>query len=272
MKQTTNIAQDRTNYLVYLIAIIVSALGVLLIYWASPGEWLGSRQPLTTILQALGITLLTSVSIGLLWELFVRRTFLEELKMRIGIAGDIDAAGLIGFTDHFYESPEWESYFTKSNQLDIFFAYGSTWRNVNEGNLRVFVKKGGEIRVVLPNPDDTNVMNELARRFSYSLEEMVSKEKEALVFFESLKRLKDDAKVKIWLTSKAPLFTFYRFNSTIILSLYNHRPGRGGVPTFIASEGGKLYDNIILEFDSMIQENGLAVLYPGEQKNDKTKI
>jgi len=254
----TSLYQERTSLRVYFIAIIIFIIGVLLIYWSSPNQWLGNKEPLTTVVGSFGIVLLTTVSLGLIWELFVRRAFLEEFYTRVGIAAEIRTAGLIGYTDKFYEAPEWADYFKKANSLDIFFAYGSTWRKINKQNLEEFIRRGGILRVVLPDPDNPDVTVPLAKRFSYTQEDLISRINDALDFFKTLKSSNPEVHLNIWLISKQPLFTFYRFDGTIILTMYQHRNEQVPIPTFIAVRSGKLFEFVNREFEAMVKENGLA--------------
>lgn len=256
-KKTDPILRGKPAFLVYIAAMLVAAFGGALIYLSGLEKFCAENGPVATVIRSLGLSLLTTVAIGLIWQLFVRKAFLEELLHIFRVADEVTSAGIIGFIERFYEL-EWASYFSGANTLDIFFAFGRTWRGANKQNLQEFVRKGGQIRIVLPDPNDNLTMAELARRFNFTQDELIKRVRDALGDFQSLQSERDDAKIAIWLLTKAPLFTFYRFDSTVILTLYNHRPGRVPIPIFIAKRGGKLFDFVMSEFDAMICANGLA--------------
>lgn len=259
-KQMSSIAKvfkERTTLISWLIAIVAGVIGGGLIYWTTFDYW-NDKGVIREIVTGFGFFLLAPVAINILWQVFLRRAFVDELTNRFRVAEEVRSAGIIGYADHFYYDTEWASYFNNSNRLDMFFSYGRTWRAVNERNLEEFLKKGGAIRLVLPDPDHNETVSELARRYYMTEGDLRDSIKEALGFFEQLKSTVSNAKIDIWLLPKPPLFAFYRFDNNIIMTLFNHRPGRVGVPTIIIQRGGKLYDFISAEFDAMIQEGGLA--------------
>ena len=67
----------------------------------------------------------------------------------------------------------------------------------------------------------------------------------------------------IYFCETAPLFTFYRFDTAVILALYKHQSGRGGIPVFVAEKGGSLYEYVRQEMHAFIDLNGTAKqIYP----------
>ena len=150
--------------------------------------------------------------------------------------------------------------FAESTKLDIFFAYGSTWRNTHSDELDRFVKRGdARIRVVLPDYADDQTMTELTRRFGYGKEDLIRRVTEAQEYFSRLNEVARTygSAVDVWALPAAPQFTFYRFDNKAILALYSHRKERTAVPTLVLAKGN-LYEFIKREFDAMIKDNGLA--------------
>ena len=66
----------------------------------------------------------------------------------------------------------WDELFEKVSEIDVFFTYARTWRNSNSNLLDQFIKRNGcRLRVVLPNPDNDVILQELSNRFAKSPEE-----------------------------------------------------------------------------------------------------
>lgn len=261
MPHLNRIYKEVTTLRSWIIVIISAILGGVCLFLSTyPGLmsiW-SDKKSLQQLVFGLGFFLLAPIAIGILWELFIRRAFVDEIINKLRIAEEVRLAGIVGYTDNFNSGIDWGSYFKDANKIDILFTYGTTWRNMNEGNFGEFINRGGVIRVVLPDPDDGNTVSELARRFYYTEEQLHTRINEAIQFFRELKLGKSDAKIDVWLLNKPLLFSFYKFDNTTIMALFRHGPGRGGVPTIIARSGGRLYDFVSAEFDEMIKENGLA--------------
>jgi hypothetical protein len=121
-------------------------------------------------------------------------------------------------------------------------AYASTWRNTNQTRLEIFVARdGAELEVVLPNPGNSSILQELGTRFGSTPDEVRQKIVAAKDFFEMIGQ-KAQGIVRIFYIDRAPHFTFYRFNNRAVYASYRHRPGRGTIMTLIATRGGELYE------------------------------
>jgi hypothetical protein len=197
-----------------------------------------------------------TAGLALLWELAVKRIFLDEILEKARISQELKFSGIVQITDSFHRDVDWTSYILNSEKIDIFFSYGQTWRNTHAQELRRFCEKEGtRLQVVLPDPDDQQTLHELARRYSYTEDRLKDLVVEAKDFFETLS---SDQKVAIWYLPKAPVFSFYRFDRIGVVAFYTHRNERVAVPTIVCEDGGSLYDYIRKEFREMIRESGLA--------------
>jgi len=261
---------EKTNLWIILIATIVGVGGLFLLWFSIPptGE---SPKIWQIFAQNIGVLLIVTVSITFLWEFLGKRAFLNEILAKTRMAEEVRLAGIIGFTDSFHniDMTYWESLFRNASHLDIFFAYGHTWRSIHRQHLEEVVKKdNAQIRVVLPDPENEQVVLELARRFNYPPNKVKEFIREAEEDFRKLRQSTTDggAKVNIWFLPATPQFTFYRFDNVAILALYTHCSERVPVPAFIVEQGGRLYDFIRKEFNAMIDpNNGLAQLITKEQ-------
>ncbi|MCD5402149.1 DUF3606 domain-containing protein [candidate division NPL-UPA2 bacterium] len=261
--------KERVNLRTLLVALIIAVFGISLLYLSAHKDWWKGYEIWQTVVQNVGGLLLVTVAITLLWELWGKRAFLDEVLAKAQLSRDITFAGIVKITDSFHHDIDWKSYFRTVNKLDIFFAYARTWRNTHVQELQeVAARENARIRVVLPDPEDDQTVHELARRFNYTPEELRNLIKEAETHFRNLRSSTSvsGAQIDIWFLPAAPHFTFYRFDRIGILALYSHRRERAPVPTFICEMGGTLYDYIRKEFEAMIRPDGLARLITGEEK------
>lgn len=260
--------RERANLRTLLIALAIAILGIVLLYLSAKEFWRG-YQAWQVVVRDVGGLLLVTVAIALLWELWVKRAFLDELLAKAQISKEITFAGLVKITDSFHQDIDWKSYFRTVNKLDIFVAYARTWRSVHRQDLeKVAVRQDARIRVVLPDPEDEQTVVELARRFGCGPEDLIKRIREAETDFTRLRSYGGErgAQIDIWFFPGTPRFSFYRFDRIAIFALYNHRREQASVPTFVCEMGGTLYDYIRKEFDAMIQPGGLARLITDDDK------
>lgn len=248
--------RERTTLRTWLTAIVVTALGILMLFLAEFKVLWASNQSIQSILRDIGSLLIASVAISLLWELVGKRAFLDELLPKVRLSEDILSAGIIGFKSTVFGGEvDWDSLFHNVRELDILYSYGMTWFNFNRGRLNEAIKRHIKVRVVLVDPDDDNTIAILARRYNQEAEQVKAKIKESV---EYLTKLRDKgAKISIWLLPAVPLYSFYRFDHTILISLYSHLPeeqsGKG--PVFLLDEKGILSKFVLEEFDRMVRPN-----------------
>lgn len=256
--------KERVSLRTWLLTILVCSVGVLLLYLAGDERSWESYKALQSVIRSLGSLLFVTATINLLWQLWAKRAFLDEVLAKVGIAKEIEFAGILKITDSFHDAVDWKSLFRTVSKLDIFFAYGRTWRNTHVRELQeLAAREGARIRVVLPDPDDEQTIVELARRFAYQPQQLRDLIKEAEEYFRNLHTFRGPkgAQIEIRFLPAAPVFSFYRFDHIAIIALYSHRRGRGpAVPTFVCEDGGTLYDYIRKEFDAMVTMGGLARL------------
>lgn len=251
-----------TTLQIVLTAIVVVIFGLLLIVIAEINAlwfWIGQeniQSVVQSVLSDIGSLLLASVAISLLWELVGKRAFLDEILSKVRLSQDVISTGIIKITSDFQDDIDWNSLFHHVNDLDIFFLYGQTWRGTHAVRLQKAARRHVNIRVVLPDPDDDISVSELARRIVTTKEEVQKRIREAEVAFKNLK--KEGAKVSIWFLPRLPLFSFYRFDHTIVFALYTNDPSQKTIPAFLLKEGGSLYEFAQAEFSAMTNENGLA--------------
>lgn len=151
---------------------------------------------------------------------------------------------------------EWKQLFNKAEEIDLFFVYARTWRTNNISYLTEFVnRKNTQLRVVLPDPDNMVVLQELSNRMNKPVEEFQRSIIEAKNEFLALREAgvkSGGAKVDIWLASVTPIYSLYRFDERAVLTLNSYQLYRGNVPHFVAINDGFLYKFVDDEFQILI--------------------
>lgn len=252
-------ARDNTIYITenvtlrnVLVSVGLALIGILLLYAASDDTWWEAHKGKQLVVRQVGSLLFVSVAINIIWSLVGKRAFLNEILEKAQIPRDIYASGIIKVYSSFQREVNWSEYFDKAQNLDIFFSYANTWRNNNREHLaKVAANKRGSIRVILPDPDNDEIVQELSRRFNKGQDYIRENIREAMAYFPSLVPRTGGAKVEVRVGPVAPQHTFYIFDDTGILALYNHARGREPVPTFVCRRGGTIYGFLRAEFDGM---------------------
>lgn len=166
-------------------------------------------------------------------------------------------AGVFGLTTDFYRGVPWSRLLREAEEIDIFFTYGRSWRHTLTTELNELqARHGYAMRVILPDTSDPTAegLIETAKRAGQTVEHLISHVHEARDFFS------DVLDADIWLASATPLYASYRFDNTIVASLYNNQRGQTpGVPTILCAEGGSFYQFFHEDFLAMIDDPKLSV-------------
>ena len=264
--------QDRISRLVIerttlrtVIAILAGILlGIGLLYLSGlPGIWTG-REALQSVVRDLGALFVGTVAVAMLWELWGKRALLDEVLAKVRLAEQVRAAGLVSISSSFHGNGwDWQTLLSTTNQLDIFFAYGRTWRRMCQSHLVELAARGhSKIRVVLPDPEDDVSIRSMADRFETTPDELKTQICEAKEFFQSL--LPEDTSLRenvtVWFRRGTTLFSFYILDKVAVITLYAHTFESFGPtvksPTLIISKGGWMFDWLQDEFNRMVQEAG----------------
>ena len=252
------VIRSRTNLSFVLASTGVALLGFVLLVLGNQTFTLGWWEFIRPVVRDLGSLLIASVAVGVLWEVIGKRSFRQELFAQAQISEDLQRAGIEGCFESFRRFDDWSEMFRNSTSVDIYVAYARTWRESCREDLETFVKrKKAYLRVILPDPTNELVVAELGRRYGYTPEEMQQHIKEAIQFFDALRKAAPrGAKVEIWLCPTAPQFTFYRFDQHVLVAFYSHRAGKVAVPLLILAKEGTLFRFISDEVSGIIKLPG----------------
>lgn len=281
--ESDDLYRERTSLLTIIAALFLFIIGLVLLMAVNEWEWLRENHHFVEVfLRELSALLIVTVAVTLVWELAAKRAFVDEFmsKARRALSGVIEetrvaeelrAAGLKVFTKDFWHGIEWVTLFKDSNSLDLFFAHARGWVGAHTPQLQELAnRQGARVRVVLPNPENPEIVAEMARRFGKSAREVRMDILETVkdlmnIFVEPFERNPAllAPNFSLYFCSTAPIFTFYRFDKIAVIALYKHKSGRGGIPVFVAEKGGALYDFVVQEMHGFIDADGTATqIYP----------
>jgi hypothetical protein len=244
--------EEVTSLRASLLLVVFSVVGVLFLWGSAKAE--ESHHLLWAALsRELGSLLLVTLVLTLLWDILGKRSFADEILAKAGLSRDLNDAGIQVITESFQDPRiNWDQLFSNACHLDIFVAYASTWRNSHMNQLgRLLRRQDSRLRVILPDPGNAPIVEELAARFQISADELQSRINDSISSFQQLNDGNRD-NVQIYLCPVAPLYTMYRFDSSAVIAFYNHRLGRIPVPALICNEKGYLYRHVTEEIEGLI--------------------
>lgn len=253
---------QRTTLVVLLISVAIAITGMGLFYLDT---YLSSHPRWEAVVRELGALCLVTPLVGLVWELGLKRVFLDEILAKASLAQEIKTAGLSSITMDFGRGVDWTELLQHVKDFAVYFAYAQTWRSNNEALLRAMATRDGtRVRLVLPDPDDGLIVRTLAKRFDKPEDDVKSLIRGALNQFQSI-FANSRASLEVWYTVQFPLFSFYLIDHRAILATYKHAPGRGSIPTLTVNDGGSLYQFLRDEFRFLTGDSGISRKVVDEQ-------
>jgi hypothetical protein len=224
-----------------LTAVAVAAFGGVLI-WVSSLKVLDHHGTWRLLLDEFGTVLIAAVALGVLWELVGKRAFASEMFAVAGVGVDVLSAGIVRVGTSYLDDVAWQELFKSAEKLDVFVAYASTWRSAHYHRLQELAgKPQSRVRVYLPDPYDEGLVTRLALRFSMTVDQVRERIRDARAEFAGFQR-ENGGTVSVFYHSGDPVFSCYRFDGTIVLTLYSHTRARQKVPTIVCRQGGELYE------------------------------
>lgn len=140
---------------------------------------------------------------------------------------------------------DWTSLFNGSSFLYLLFMYSRTWRNTYLNEIRNMLLAGGNIKIVMPNPDISNPALELmAKRINCSAKDLAERIKEAT---DEFLRLNDDGRIDIRFTNQTLNHAMYLFDTGGVIGMYNYRTDRSSSPAAFLAKGA-LHDQFVKDY------------------------
>jgi hypothetical protein len=235
-RKLPGVREMMTSYKTTLFAVVVVVAG-LLVVWASDISGLENHLTIQTIMNQIGGYLITTGVLATLWDLVAKRSLIDEVLEKAQVPPDVIKAGVDGLTTDMKEVP-WAKLFSRATSVELFVAYGSTWRKSNWSALAEFVATANnKLSVYLPDPEHGNTMAALAERFGYSEDKVKGEIADAVKDYSSLQKGKDST-VTLYRRKGQPMYTAYLFDKkTIVVSLYANSTGRSATPILYLGKG-----------------------------------
>jgi hypothetical protein len=209
---------------------------------ALAGTRLPRKDLVLAFVEACGIDLHADSRWLAAWARIADPALPDEQQLPAQIASDVRAAGLRRIGTRYLSELEWAGLFSAVRELDIFVAYGQTWRNLHARELaQVAQRKTARIRVFLADPGHDATVAVLADRFAITPGELRTRIEATSDDFADL-RQPGGARVEVYYCPGDRVFSFYRFDDTAVVGLYSHARSRAtSVPVFVCSAPGELF-------------------------------
>jgi hypothetical protein len=231
------------------------ALGVLALYLSGVWEGPNRASPVDATVREIGALLFVTGALSVFWDLRGRRALMGELLAAADLSSDIANAGLKRIARR-YLDVEWDQLLDGAAHVDLFFAYARTWRATHAMALRRLAERDGtRLRVILPDKNNTALIDQLAAKFRYSADQLIQHITEAESDFDNLRtQANGHGTVEIRLTREFPVYTYYRLDRRCIVVLYSQAPGRVDIPAFECDQGGSLSAFFRDQFEKLWKE------------------
>lgn len=248
----TAVYRQRTNRTTLLLSVIPLIIGVGLIYLSG---FLENHPRYASLTRELGSVFIAAVCLAGLWEFAAKRSFMVELLAASNLADRIHTTGVVGLSTRWSVDIPWDRLFIQASQIDIFLAYGVTWRGLFTGQLRQFATTHGtRCRIVLPDPDNENLVRAVAAQFGKDYDGMrtriVSAKEDFVAAFEGIAN--PAFSYEIWYSQKPPLFSFYIFGEHAVVTLFRHVSAASNGIGFTVERGGDYYQFLSDEFKGFV--------------------
>ena len=256
MTSDLNLLKERVNLRVGLWSIFIALTGLGILFLSTPIGKAGYQKS-GTLLEEAGAALFIAGILAVIWELGGKRAFADEILAKANMARDLAEAGVDTIVESFKDHRiDWEVLFKNACRLDMFVAWGATWRNTQAEQIEKLLSDAdAKLRIALPDPEAPHVVESLAARFTMDNQDIKRMIEEARDFFQRQKeKAGGRGKVEIYFTSIIPVFSFYRFNNKAVFALYNHRAGKTPVPTVVCDREGFLFRFLTAEFQGILTD------------------
>ena len=247
MSDRTRLYRERTLLRTVAVSLGVVVLGIVLLLTSRS---LQVDSVWHSITRDLGSLMVATVCVALLWELAAKRSLLSELLAVTQLAERIERTGVVGLADHWYNDIPWSRLFGATEDVDIFLAYGVSWRGVlGEEIARFGARSGTRCRVVLPDPDDPIVVAAVACQFGKTPD--LIRERVLAAKNDFLANL-GSAQLEVWYSKRPPLFSFYLMGNSAVVTLYKHRSEPSNTIGLVCRRDGTFFEFLRKEFDSFV--------------------
>lgn len=231
----------------------VAATGLAIVLFTTPRP--ESGKFLVTFVEWMndfGWVLFGIAGVNYLFDLSGKRKIVNEIDKVFASTDRLRQSGISSATLD-YNSVQWALKLDRAQKLHLAVGYAATWRANYVKQLNSFVlRKGSELHVVLPDPEDAQTVDSLARRFNREGSAIRASIREAVDAFQSLRHAAvDGSVVEVRFSSNPPGFAYYRIDNEIIVTLYHSLGRTGEVATLQLAGGTPWFDLFTKDFNNI---------------------
>lgn len=233
-----------TDLTIVIVSLVTAALGFMAV--AAAIFFIKPESPLLAELTTeIGSSLFAIGSLSLAWDLFAKRSFAAEIFEIAKINKDLKDSGILSIGKDYLRDVDWKNEIENSRELQVLFAYGSTWRNTVSNTIADCNIK---VTIYLPNPQHADTLNALSQIIPKTPSELKLKIEDAQSQFTTKKIGK---KTTVHLVNAIPKYTIYLFDTRGVMIPYPHKDQKSNSPIIICKKGGWLYSFLQEELDSI---------------------
>jgi hypothetical protein len=180
----------------------------------------------------------------------------DEASRASQLDRDAEATGLLRIGATYLRDLDWGKLFAGVRELDVFMAYGHTWRNLHAVELAHLAGRDGcRIRVFLADPDDEMTMSTLARRFVIGPKELRARIEATRISYVAL-RQPSGADIEVYYWAGDRVFSCFRLDGVAVVGFYSHSRSRASaVPMLLCQQPGEVYQFIVDELAAIARDS-----------------
>lgn len=255
---------DKTNIVTTLLSIIIFLILLIIVVFILPYIPLeGLRIFLETLLSTVATVFLANG----VWELIAKKRFSESLFEKVKMSENIVKSGIDSVYIDFH-SINWREEFEKTDSFTAVFVYAYSWRQHNDNTIRAFAKKRKHrqrLRIIVPDPDNVEVMSEFDRRFRYSNGVTKQKVEKCIQYYY-------DLGASVFLFSGSLQASYYLMDKSGIMSFFSHSAVKGSVPAIRANKNGNMYNYLRKEVDAILSQSRKVKSIKNENNNGDNNL
>jgi hypothetical protein len=151
----------------------------------------------------------------------------------------------------FYQ--RFEDLIASSSRMVLYFIHSRRWRENHDAAIKAFLKREGTtLDVFLPDLENHELMFSLEKHFEDG-PQIPALVVDAYRYFSRLS-VQFGKPVEVWLYSKYPTFSFYKFDQRAIIALYSNTASKKGAPALEITAEGVLGDFLATDIDDLKRE------------------
>jgi hypothetical protein len=162
-------------------------------------------------------------------------------------AGILRVGSFAGFYQRF------EELIASSSHMALYFIHSRRWRENHDEAIKSFLgREGTTLEVFLPDLESHELMFSLARHFDDG-PQIPALVVDAYRYFARLAR-EYKKPGEIWLFSRYPTFSFYRFDQRAVIALYSNTAAKKGAPALEVTAESLLGQFLATDIDDLKRE------------------